>query len=425
MSLPFLSLFRVVLRTAGRAAFQRAGLLYLAILIAAAIIFSGNGMSASDVTEYAANAPMFRLCLWSLWLIATTPAARAVLCEPSLFVLRALPIPRLHFCIAHGFLLLVVELPWTMMFARGSGLLTGVGVAVTAMTAHCLIIARRRSPLFGVLVLSVLGLVMMPPPAVLWGLLAIVALRFALVLAFVAAPERRVSVGQPLVRGPALVALGLTYLLTLRRSHGALLFRALLLLVLGIAITILSLRNNQILIPGLRCTISLGVLSFTLLLGLCGITGPVLRSERQAEWLLAVCRVPGSIRVAATALVLALCGATLGALHAVPVAWLLGADSRLWFRLLADSVGAGITLGVVSCGLVRWAQRGTEKDTDRLLIVLVSAILSSVIMVWMFHEWALAFYVVAGFWLLAGATSSVTPSGRWLRLRREQEQGEL
>ena len=82
-------------------------------------------------------------------------------------------------------------------------------------------------------------------------------------------------------------------------------------------------------------------------------------------------------------------------------------------------------MGVVSCGLVRWAQRGTEKDTDRLLAVLPSAILSSVILVWMFHELALAFYVVAGFWLLAGATSSVTPSGRWLRLRREQEQGEL
>ena len=64
-------------------------------------------------------------------------------------------------------------------------------------------------------------------------------------------------------------------------------------------------------------------------------------------------------------------------------------------------------------------------DTDRSLIALLVAILSLPILVWMFHELALVFYVVVGFWLLVSAVTSVTPSGRWLRLRREREQGEL
>ncbi len=415
----------VVVRIAGRAAFQRAALLYLAIAIAAGIIFSGNGMSASDVTEFSDGSPLFRMILWSLWLIATTPAARAVLCEPSLFVLRALPVPRLLFCLGYALLLVVVELPWALLFARGKGPFIGLAVAMTAMTAHSLIVVRVHRLLWYALAFGTVGLWMLPLPTPLWLVLSAVSLRFALVMAFVLAPLRAVSVGTPLVRGSALWALCLAYLQTLRRGHVSLFIRALLLLLLGIAITALAIHNNQIVLPGLRCTVSLGVLSVTLLLGLCGLAAPVLRSERQAEWLLAVCRVPGSTRAYATALVVVSIGLVLGTLHALAVVGLLGGDARLLIRLLADSVCAGITLGVVACGLMRWAQRGTEKDTDRSLIALLGAILSLPILVWMFHELALVFYVVVGFWLLVGAVTSVTPSGRWLRLRREREQGEL
>ena len=90
----------LVLRTAGRAAFARARFLYLAIAMVSMIVFAPNAMMASDVTDLAQSSIGFRIVLWSVWLLAATPAARAVLCEPSLFWWRSLPIPRLFFYVA-------------------------------------------------------------------------------------------------------------------------------------------------------------------------------------------------------------------------------------------------------------------------------------------------------------------------------------
>src|SRR5438309_295701 len=101
----FLILLRFMGRCAGRVAFARAAPLYFGIAIAASIIFSPLGMRAAEVTHMFAAFRGFRLGLLGFWLIATTPAASALLCEPTVFILRSLPVARWQFFLAQGFLL--------------------------------------------------------------------------------------------------------------------------------------------------------------------------------------------------------------------------------------------------------------------------------------------------------------------------------
>lgn len=94
--------------------------------------------------------------------------------------------------------------------------------------------------------LGLLWLVVWPAIPFFHLILSILAFRIGISLAFAQASERDAAPGRPLLRGPALLALCLSYLLTLWRSHGALLGRAALLTLLGSAVAILALRNNQI-----------------------------------------------------------------------------------------------------------------------------------------------------------------------------------
>lgn len=434
----FLLLLHVVIRTAGRAAFQRAAPLYLAIGIVAAIVFSGNGMSASDVTTFAEDSIPFRAALWLLWLSATMPAARAVLCEPSLFLLRSLPIPRTHFYVAHGLLLFAVELPFGTLFVRGIGLLLGLSLTFSAMAAHALFTLRRRSIESVLLALMLLALVLIPvripipiaaPIPILLHLgMSTLVLSRCLILSFDAAPQSAGSVDRPLVGGPAVVALCLAYLLTVWRAQWTLLLRALFLVLLGLGIVYFSVHNNQLTTPALRGTISLGVLAGVLLLGLSGVAGPIRRSEREAEWLLQVCGTSGAQRIWAGALAIGLLGVLLGALHGLLLSWLLDGDWRLLLRLGSVAMAAGMIVGVIGFCLVRWAQRGTKADSDRLLLAQLFTLLVWVLLTWMFHELALLCGLLSAFWMLLWATTAATPSatasGRWLRLRREREKGD-
>jgi len=423
-----LALVRVVFRTAGRTAFQRAAPLYLAIAIVSAIVFAPNAMMASDVTDLLAQSRPFRAVLWFVWLLAAMPAARAALCEPSLFALRALPIPRHEFCLAHGLLLLLVELPWVTLFARGVGLAMGLSVALTAMSVHCLLTARARSVL-AVSVLVALGFaVLLPLPTVIWIPLALLAVRISLVYGFLAAPERSASAQKswiPWTHSPALLALAVAYLVTLWRGHASLWLRAGCLLLLGVAISYLALHNNQLHLSSERGAVSMGVASVTLLLGLTGVAGPVVRSERQADWLLSVCRISGMQRALAVALAVALCGLLLGLVHGLLLGWFLNGNSRLLLRLSAATSGAGLLLGVIASSTIRWAQRGTEKDSDRILIALLVLLPIVGVLAWMFHELALLFHLVIAVWLLLRAEQATNPTGRWQRLQREREHGEL
>lgn len=423
----FLSLFRVIAGSAGRTAFQRAAPLYFAILLAAAVIFSPKGMRAADVMEISARSLAFRLCLFGLWLMAATPAARAVLCEPALFFLRSLPVPRWHFFVGQGLLLFLVELPWSMLFCRGAGSVMGLCAAVTAMAAHALIVARPWKLLeWGAAAGLLSMMVLTPPSAPLLGV-AGAALAIGMGAAWVAAPARDAGAGRPLglIRGPAVLALTGAYLLTLWRSHGALLWRGFLLALLATSITTLALKNNDIRDAELRSTVSLGILFGPLLLGACGLSGPVLRSERQARWLLDACGLSGGIRVLTASLAVALWGMFFAGLHGLLVGWLLEASSADELRLCFGAILTGASLGVVASSCVRWAHRGDKKDGDRVLLAMLLCLVGGAVTTWLLHEAVLGLFGISALAMAGRAATSALPSGRWLRLRHERQQGDL
>lgn len=418
----FVALLGLLFWTAGRAAFARAALLYLTVGIVAMIVFGRNAMTAADVTELAEAGRVFRIMLWSVWLLATTPAARAVLCEPSLFYWRSLPIPRLHFYLAQGLLLALCELPFALLYARGVGMLSGIAVLATTMSLHALWVTRARTTLAWMTATGLVLAVMWPLPIAGFFPISLFALGLALPLAFIAAPHHQLSHHRAVVVGPPLVALALAYLVTLWRGHAALLSRALLFTLLGVAISYLALRNNQITAVEWQSTIALGVLSVVLLLALCGLAGPLVRTERQAEWLLTVCHRNGWFSSLALCCALSICGGMFGILHGTLLALLLDADGMCWLRLCASEAAMGVVIALLASGCVRLAVRGNDKDTERLLLSLCVLVPLCAVLVWMFHELSLLFLLITALGLFVRADQVRHPSGRWQRLVREREQ---
>lgn len=420
----FLALFRVVAGSAGRSAFQRAAPLYFAIVVVASILFSPQGMRAQDVITLGGRSLAFRLTLLGLWLLAATPAARAVLHEPALLILRSLPVPRWHFHLSQGMLLFLVESPWFALHLRGAGVLSGIAAAGMAMAAHLFIVARPRRIFEGLAALLILVAAVQPLPAPYLLIGAVLLMPLGFRAAFLRAAERSAYAGPPLVRGPALIALGMAYLLTLWRGHGALLLRALLLSLLGVAISTLALRNNQILETELRATVLLGVLSAPLLLGACGLAGPVLRSEQQASWLLEICGLRGARRVLGTVLPVALFTTLLGTLAGIGVGWLLAGTPQLLLRLGTGAFLQGAAIGVIASTGLRFTQRGDKKDSDRLLLLILFLIFCAALLTWVLHEVVIGAYWAAAIVFFDRAAASASPRGRWLRLRQERRQGE-
>lgn len=423
MARRFASLVQIVFRTAGRSAFARSAPLYLGIAIVSAIVFAPNAMMASDVTDLAEKSRTFRAVLWLFWLLASTPAARAVLCDPTLLTLRSLPISRAEWYFALGLLLALVELPLLLLFGRGVGLSAGLAVGCAAMSVHALWVTRRKGARALLVYAGIMAAVLVSLPPGVFLLLAIGFLLVALPIGFESAPHHQVEKHRKVVAGPALSALSLAYLVTVWRGHAALLSRALLLVLLGAVITCLAIRNNQIVDASLRSTVSLGVLSVLLLIGLAGVAGPVVRSEREASWLLSVCQRTGLFCALAVVLAVSCYGVLLGILNGVIIGLFFDGQFPFLLRVIGIGAAAGFTVGMIAASGVRFAQRGTDKDVDRLLLVLSIVIPVSGVLVWMFHELSLLFLLLIGFGLLLRSEQTSTPMGRWQRLLRERELG--
>lgn len=420
------ALFALVAHTAGRRAVQRAAPLYFAILVAASIIFSPVGMRAADVTKMAADSRGFRVALWGLWLLASAPAARTLLGEPSLGFLRSLPVPRWQIVLPQAVLLFVAELPMVALFGRGHSLLAGLASGLYAMAAHGLYCARLRRWYELVAAGALLGLLLVPAPFALVLFAALVVLLLALPAAWVRAPERDTGSPRALLsaRGPAVLALAMAYVLTLWRGHAALLTRFALLVVAASVVTALAILNNGIALPGPRAVVSIGVLAAPMLLGAAGIAAPVLRSERQSEWLLASAGTSGPLRVAAALLAIAGPATLFGILHAVLLGWLLAAPPVLMLRLGLGAAATGATLAVIAGGCVRAAQRGDKRDGERLFLWMLLCIPGAALTTYLFQETVLAFWLLAATIAAARQASGLLPRGRWRRLRNERLQQE-
>jgi hypothetical protein len=384
------ALSRVLVATAGKAALQRALPLYLGVVLVATIVLEGNGLKPSTLTGLAAISLPFRVGFWSVWLLIATPATRALLGTPSTFYLRTLPVPRWQFLVVLGAWTGVAEAPWIALWARGAGLLAGLSAGAAALAAHALIEARpQRAEEIAVGALLV-GAIALGAPAPLLLLAAAPAAGVGLRTAWIRAPERSSVPRRSMIVGPAVVALSLAHLLTLARSQGALLLRATLLIALSVIGATRAARNNGLLAPEALAALSLGALAPAVLIASSSLTGPILRTERQASWLLDVCGTSARVRALTAALAVAACGLAEGLIHGAVVSWLLGLGGGAALRLIGGAALAGVELGVIAACCVRWAMRHGGRDGARIVLSVLATIAFAVAAVAALRELALA-----------------------------------
>ncbi|MFO0577622.1 MAG: hypothetical protein U1A78_26760 [Polyangia bacterium] len=390
------AVLRAVARTSGLAAARRALPLYLGLLLGGSVIFGGNGMRAADVTTMAERSPLFRTVFVLLWLLATTPAVRALVFAREALLLRTLPIPAAQLVLGLALHLALLEAPLVGLWARGAGVGPALGLLGLCATGHALLVAGRRwiASLGPVLLGAAL---LAAPPRLLPSLLALPLLAWALVRGFRYAPERPPALERPLVFGPPLWALLTAHLVLLRRSHGAVLLRAAMLLLLGLAVAVLAVRNNQPRTASQAAALALLPLAPTVLLMAAALSGPVLLAERQLTFLLASTGCPGARRALAAALVpIGLCAlAALGWAAA-----LIGIEARLgaWApaRLLVEGPLCAAAAAAVGMQLTRARQRGEERHSADVPGPLAGLICAALLL-----GWALGELVLLG-WALAG-----------------------
>jgi hypothetical protein len=409
--------------TAGRAAFRRTAPFYFAVLIACGLAFGGNGMDAAFLTALMRRSTPLRLSLWGLWLVGSLPAAQAILTEPRLFFLRSLPVSRAQVLSVHALLLIVAELPWLALFARGEGGLSGVAALCAAMALHAGLVAQLRPRAAWPLTALVVGVLAsgLPP---LWLLLAGAPLLLrTLPAAYLAAPERAAAGGPALVspRLGASTALALAHVTLLWRGQRPLLVRCALLCLLSASIAALAIRNNQVASLDGQSTLSLGLLQVPLLLSLVSLAGPLLRAEAQLDWLLATSGIDGRRRVGAAWLALALPALLLSATHAgLLCAWLSPKGSSLP-RLIGLPLGLGVLFAALAQTCLRLTARGDTKDSDRLLLLLLGVIPLCIVFAWLFHEALLLPWAMACAVGTERCARQALAVGRFERLRHERQ----
>lgn len=366
---------RLILRTAGRAALQRALSPYVAVAIGASIVFGGNGLSPTAVAEMCTRSLIFRAALNLGWALISMPAVRALLATESTFVFRALPISRLTWLSWTAALLGLAELPWTLLWLTAGGLVPALAETCWVLAVSALALSRfSRSALFRAALLG-LVLLLQPGPYARF-LIALPVAALTTYEVWLRAPELHRAPPRAWVRGPAALALSLSYVVVLARTAAAQLVRGLALVTLATGIAYLHLRNSG---GDARLT-ALAALTPALLAALAGVTGPLLSAERELGWLLAWTRtgfVARRFGAFAALAGLALAGALSGAAVLVMLRP-LSVTERL--ALLGQLSLASTTLASMVLGAARWAVRDTGRDAARLLfgvaVVGLAALLS-------------------------------------------------
>jgi hypothetical protein len=399
------ALVRLLGGTAGRAALGRGLTPYLGVAVVSAIVFGGNGMKAGELTGLAAVAPPFHALLLGGWLLLALPVARALLASPSAFPVRIFSVPGWAVVLVEGAGLIAVEAPWMVLWLAGAGWLAALGAGVVAAGAHALAVGRPRRGYEAVAALLWLVGFVLGPAA--WPL-ALPALATGTRCAWISAPESLAAraARRSIDRTSAhpLVVLAASLLAGLWRGQRALLARWCWLEAGGLAIAALALRNNAPVTAERAVAIALATAVAPAVLGSLGLAGALLRTERQARWLLDVTGTPQGAPGGAAALALASWGLFFGLLHGVGVVLLGGASPA--GRIVAGAVAAGATLAASAALCRRWADRGTGQDTGRVLVAGLVISAATTALVAAGRELGLAVALVAG--LLAGGAG-------WLR----------
>lgn len=396
-SAPWRPLVRTLCATAGRSAAQRALPLYLGLWIVASVLLEGNGMRPAELVQSWLRSPADRALAYGVWTIVSLPAIRALLTAPSSFFLRTLPVPRWQVltCLEAGMLL--AELPWAYLWLRGGGLALGLAHVSAALAIATLLLTRLAHPRLALAAALLLLALVGPAP---WPLLLLVSVPAAALgtrAVWLRAPEPVARRDHSWSAASPGAALAICHGLSLWRRARTQLLRSLTFTLLALLVSYFAIRNNR---PGsdpALLTWALATLSPALLLAAASLAGPLLRSEDQLRWLLAVCGTPAATLRVARAAPLAAAGGVLASLHALALGTALALQPALRALLWWSALGAALLLAPLVLGIARWALRGDGNDSGRLVLGVGLALLgTSLALVWL---------GLAGLWLWAAAAA--------------------
>lgn len=125
-------------------AWRRAAAVWVGTALVAALIFGNNAMHPSDLTGLALHHPAVGVVLAATWLLVFVPTARLLLRGEGAAYLRSLPGPTIAPRVLALSALVVLQLPWLLLWTIGEGVL-GLAVVI-AVTLAIALLARWRPP---------------------------------------------------------------------------------------------------------------------------------------------------------------------------------------------------------------------------------------------------------------------------------------
>ena len=394
----FATIARALAATAGVAAMRRAIPLFAGIGIAAAVVFGPNGMSPADLVEATHATALGRIALIAVWLLVTVPIARALIETPTTYFLRALPVPRWQFWLAHAGFLVPLQSPWIALWHGARGVSAAVCATVPVMALQLAFVARPRGWRLALAIALTVALAMNAPATVLL-LVGAVTLPVMLIEAWVRAPERGAARHRSFVtRRSALLALATTYLACVRRTELPAFSRAALVTITGGLAFALAARNNRVTDASALEALSLAIATLPLAITCGSFAAPLLEIERKLRWLLDATATRGYVRKISGAGVCALLGAMFGAVHGSIAAIGTSGSASMRLRLAALATGWGATIGLYAHYSARKAERSDGVDGSSVVVRMTLAALAGVAA--MVFDHALA--VLASAVLMAG-----------------------
>jgi ABC-type transport system involved in cytochrome c biogenesis ATPase subunit len=365
--LPAAALVRALALTAGAAALRRG------------LLFGGNGLSPATVVAGAETSTPARALLWAAWLIVTAPTLEALWRTRASFWLRSLPAPRAWHVAGLLAMSALAHSPWAALWWVGGGPVAGIAALGGSLAGHAALLGRPDGPR-GLAVLAAVAAALAFAP--LWAL-ALGTWPIVLVLfraAWRAAPARPARADVGAIAGPAAIALMIALLLELVRGHAPALWRAILLVGLAISAAALAAGNNAVGEPSALLLYACGFFTPAAIAGGSAIAGPMLLSERRAEWLLAVAGASARVRLAAHTLASAGVGAALGVGVGAFFSQLFSLPLAHASRTIAVMTVAGSSLTALAGLSARWAAgfgtRGPGRLVALLLVIAVATVAS-------------------------------------------------
>jgi hypothetical protein len=204
----------------------------IAVGVVSSVLFSPSGLQAHSITELVHSSVLARLVLWTSWMLLSVPVALAAARVPQASYLRSLPVSRNWLYLALLSPLALVQLPWLVLFSRGSGLLSGASSAVLSLGLHLVCVAK---PALRVLTLALVfaAVIVIEQTHVLGLLLEVLAIVFLLPAAWRNSTEHVPVQRSFPVLGPFPVALAVALIVSTIRTRKALILRSLALSGVG------------------------------------------------------------------------------------------------------------------------------------------------------------------------------------------------